>query len=400
MKKIYLMPFSSKSVLLYHALLDRGIFVTGFFDNDSAIQGMLYMDCLISSPALLSEPDQNVLVILCEPRHYEANGTQLIRFGYRNINKIDEWLRYEEASHFIANINGEIFRNIVPRQANSLKLLPFRIPQFLLPEFVKHSEALVIDVLDVLVTEKCSLKCKNCANLMQYFINPQNMSLEQVYRDIDLIFSKVDWIRNFYIFGGEAFLYKQLSQVMEYTSQYKKQFGILGTFTNGTIVPPDDMLLSIKENEMLVTVSDYREYSNKINELINKFEIYQIPYQRGNVKWFDYKQLVRGENRDAEKIFSKCKANCATLRNGLLYRCPFLVNAETLRAVPYSEYNHIDISLDEINKSDIADYLAKPVNYSRTIPPGCAYCSGYNVGNMREIPVAEQAKAPLPYTKY
>jgi glycosyltransferase involved in cell wall biosynthesis len=264
---------------------------------------------------------------------------------------------------------------------------------------IKPKDVLIMDILDVLVTEKCSLKCKKCANLMQYFTKPLHMSLEQVQRDIDLIFSKVDWIHNFYIFGGEAFLYKQLSQVIEYAAKYEKRYSSLRTTTNGTIVPSDSTFQSMKKNEMFVEVSDYGEYSRKINELIEKLELYQIPYHRASIKWFEYQQLVSNEGRNAKEVFSKCKEKCATLRNGLLYRCPFLVHAETLRAIPYSKHNHIDISRADVKKSDIADYMAEPDSHLHP-PPGCAYCSGYDVGNMQEVPIAEQVKLPLPYRKY
>ena len=33
--------------------------------------------------------------------------------------------------------------------------------------------------MDVVITERCSLKCKDCANLMQYYEKPQNSDLER-----------------------------------------------------------------------------------------------------------------------------------------------------------------------------------------------------------------------------
>ena len=34
--------------------------------------------------------------------------------------------------------------------------------------------------LDVMITTKCSLKCRNCSNLMQYYQDPKNTSLEKI----------------------------------------------------------------------------------------------------------------------------------------------------------------------------------------------------------------------------
>jgi organic radical activating enzyme len=397
---VYLMPFTVKSVLLYHALLKRNIPIAGFFDNDSTIHGKYYNDCPISVPMTPPSLCKDTIIILCEQRHYEANEGQLALFGYDYLDRIDDWLTYDDAKRFISQIDFEVFRSIVPRQANALKMLPWTIQHAVLPSYVVADDALVIDVLQLIVTEKCSLRCKNCANLMQYFTNPQHMNLEQIYRDIDILFSKVDWIRDFFVFGGEAFLHKQLPEILEYAAKYRRQFGLLIAITNGTVVPNDSTLQVMKEQEMFVSISDYGSRSHKIDKLIERLEQYQIPFHRMNVKWFEYQQLVNGDTGDAQSVFSACKENCVSLRNGLLYRCPFLVHAEALNAIPHSEHNHIDISHSEVSKVDIAEHLAHPLNRALPPPPGCAYCSGYDKGNMKEIPVAEQTDTPLPYITY
>jgi|GEM_PF-3147783 len=401
MQNIYLMPFSAKSVLLYHVLVGKKVSVKGFFDNDDNVKEQKYCDCPISSPLNMAETHHDTAIILCEPRHYDANKEQLDLLGHVKICYIEDWMTLEEAELSISCVDSESLLSIAPRQANALKILPLTIRKLVLPAGISDNRSLVIDILQLIVTEKCTLKCRHCANLMQYFTNPQHMNLEQIYRDIDLLFSKADWVRSFFIFGGEAFLYKEFQKVMSYLTRFKKQIGGLCVTTNGTIVPSDDTLHAMRECGMSVGISDYGKHSLRIDDLVNKLEVYQIPHSRLNFKWYNYQQLLSpNDNRDAQIVFSTCKERCVSLRNGLLYRCPFLVHAETLQAIPYNTENHIDISLNSVTKADIIKYLAAPEKHTTTPPPGCAYCSGYDIGNMREVPVAEQVEKPLPYIKY
>lgn len=39
--------------------------------------------------------------------------------------------------------------------------------------------------IDVVITEKCSLKCKDCSNLMQYYEKPEDISYEKIVLDFD-----------------------------------------------------------------------------------------------------------------------------------------------------------------------------------------------------------------------
>ena len=48
--------------------------------------------------------------------------------------------------------------------------------------------------LDVMITTKCSLKCRNCSNLMQYYTDPKNTSLEKIVTALDVLNKNVDYI--------------------------------------------------------------------------------------------------------------------------------------------------------------------------------------------------------------
>ena len=77
--------------------------------------------------------------------------------------------------------------------------------------------------------------------------------------------------------------------------------------------------------------------------------------------------------------------------NGKLYRCPFVANAESLKAIPLDSRNSVTLDADpqEISKHtrDI-DFI-----------PACNYCNGRSF-DAKEIIPAIQTKEAIPYKKF
>ena len=48
--------------------------------------------------------------------------------------------------------------------------------------------------VDIVISEKCTLNCKDCANLMQYYEDAKNIDFEMVVRDFENLVSKIDHI--------------------------------------------------------------------------------------------------------------------------------------------------------------------------------------------------------------
>ena len=63
--------------------------------------------------------------------------------------------------------------------------------------------------IDVQITEKCSLKCKDCSNLMQYYQKPIDTEQGLLFKSIDKIMNCVDQLDEFRVLGGDPFMYKK-----------------------------------------------------------------------------------------------------------------------------------------------------------------------------------------------
>ena len=114
---------------------------------------------------------------------------------------------------------------------------------------------------EIIVTNKCSLKCKKCAAGMQYFEHPQNIEYSQVIKDYNRMIKLIDWTDRIVIIGGEPFLYNDLDKVIDgifNNPQTKKKVGAIKIITNGTVIPNNKVLQAIKKNKIIIWISNYK----------------------------------------------------------------------------------------------------------------------------------------------
>ena len=116
-----------------------------------------------------------------------------------------------------------------------------------------------VSLAQISLTERCTLKCKKCAHGCHAVDNStaKDLTLEQVKKSADSFYSKVDFIQEFVLIGGEPLLYKDLSNVIEYIGKrYKHQIGIFSITTNGTIVPRQEIIEICKEYNIFFRISN------------------------------------------------------------------------------------------------------------------------------------------------
>jgi hypothetical protein len=392
---VFLMPFSFLAVLQFHRLKAKGVEIVGFCDNDTVIRGKTYCGCPIVSPERLVAGHRDAVSIVCSERYHEEIKAQLESLAMTTVLKYEPFSSRREAEDAVKAVDVEAYRSIAPDRPDYADALPWMLNRITLPEHARGADALVLPIMDVVITEKCSLRCRKCADLMQYFRNPVHMPLPQVKDDIDRVFANVDYVHELFLFGGESFLYKDLPEVMRYAMQYRAQYGRQMIITNGTVAPNEKVLAAMRDAEVLVTVSNYGKHSKNLGRLTEKLKEYGIPFLVWKPIWYEYQQLTDCENRDAQTVFDTCGEECVSIRAGKMYRCPFLLHGETLKAFPYDAGNCVVADRTGESKNAIAAYLK-----NKSAPPGCAFCSGYDVGNTEKAPVAEQAAEPVPYRIY
>ncbi len=258
--------------------------------------------------------------------------------------------------------------------------------------------------IDIIITERCSLKCNDCSNLMQYYEHPQNCDTNELLDSIDKFCTVVDDVMDFRIIGGEVFMNKEWPIIVDRLVKEPKARRVV-LYTNGTIIPKEGTLEYLKNDKVLVIISDYKYLSKKLNELKEVFKKNEIAYHILEVnEWLDCSTILQ-HNRGAEgnkEIFQLCCAkNMPTLSDGKIFRCPYSANAARLKAVPDNPNDYVDLYKEQLEgvgliqtKNKIRAYL-NDISYMEI----CDFCNGRPLSGV-EVEPAVQIKEPRKYQKF
>lgn len=267
-----------------------------------------------------------------------------------------------------------------------------------------NPDKLFVQSVDIVITERCSLKCKDCSNLMQYYKKPLNSSLDEMLHTIDLFCSYMDEVYEFRVIGGEPFMNKDFHLIVNKLINEPKVKKI-AIYTNGTILPREAQLESLQNDKVSLYITDYGHLSTKLNELTQKLESMGIAFFASKAQgWTDCASLHKHRRtvEQQENIFKQCCAkNLATLSDGKLYRCPFAANASRLNAVPdyAGDYiNFLDMPLNSIDAMDTKKRI-RSFFVEKTYLETCDHCNGRPYGAPVITP-AVQIDKPLDYKLY
>jgi len=187
-----------------------------------------------------------------------------------------------------------------------------------------HGNPYFLRSLDVMITEKCSLRCKDCSNLMQYYSNPKDIDISG---EIEKLLEDYT-VSEFRIIGGEPFLNRKWESIVQNLADNPKVKRIV-IYTNGTVIPKANVLAN---NKIFVLISDYGKLSFNIGEVKKLFDAQGISYKVIAPRWTECGTIKKHDRNfeDNERIFNECCSRNTTLSNGKLYDCAFSANLARL----------------------------------------------------------------------
>lgn len=375
---------------LFYACRDAGIKVECFCDNNiNKTKSALCKIEVIHTPKLKTKyKDANILISAADIKDVIE---QLHDLGYH---------KWYASSLFLRDFN--VFRYQFSAPADFVE---YAVTTCLLC----HDNYLIpgklfLRSVDIIITERCSLKCRDCSNLMQYYKTPVNCDIKELLVSIDMFCNIVDEVNEFRVIGGEPFMNKEFHLIIKRIIDEPKVKKIV-IYTNGTIIPKDDQIEYLKNSKVLIIITDYGVLSKKLNGLTQILLLNNIVYYAQKARgWTDCAKITR-HNRNLEQqkeIFRNCCAkNTVTLSKGKLYRCPFSANADRLLAAPDFDNDHINIfqDLQETADFDKIKNEIKAFLLEKDFLETCDYCNGRPFG-ASEIPPAFQIAKPLEYKQF
>ncbi|PHJ37345.1 hypothetical protein P378_16740 [Desulforamulus profundi] len=256
--------------------------------------------------------------------------------------------------------------------------------------------------LTALITSKCTLKCKLCATYAPIHPSPCHYPYEQITRGVERFFNSIDHVRLFTISGGEPLLHPQLPEMVDFFAAYINQIELFEIITNGTVVPGERLLQSLRFSDKVdIMVDDYGpELSTKVPQIVDAFKKYGIKHRVRkyygedahyggwlDISDFSDKQRTEKEN---EELFARCMytttfKNHIFIINGTAHMC--YINKQLLDFVSDDPSEYVDLMDDTLSATDIKAQLISLRNRRRLSV--CSYCNGFCVDAERYTP-AEQ----------
>jgi len=258
--------------------------------------------------------------------------------------------------------------------------------------------------VDLIITERCSMKCKDCANLMQYYQTPSNMKIDEIYKTIDKFISVIDEIYEVRVIGGEPLMNPDYHLVVKKLIGEEKVKRVV-VYSNATISPKDEHISSLQSDKVIFIITDYGTLSKNLKTMTEKLSKNNINfYVQKASGWTDSGQIHKHQRSEAEleKMFTSCCVkNYTSISDGKLYRCPFSANAARLKATPDHPEDYFDMfkeSLENNNLNEIKNKIRLFLSEKKFLN-ACNFCNGRTYGSP-EIQPAIQATRALEYARF
>ncbi len=385
--------------LTLEALAQKNIKADYFCDSDPRKQKIKVNNIDVISPDKLEKfsKETNIFVSI---QYFSSIIPFLEKMGFKNLYKVTDLLS-----------NSNMEKVYKPEWALQLGLanLPYsavsRVVDFynkmgMKDDYIKEGK-LHIKTIDIQVTERCSAKCQDCSNLMQYYERPQNSVLDVMFKSIEKFMTCVDYLDEFRVIGGDPFMNKELYKIMNKLVTYEKCKKIV-VYTNAKIVPKNENLQCLKNNKVLVYITNYGgEASSAHSRLVEVLEKENINYCSFKcTTWLDCGKILPYTNKNEKALEHQFK-NCCTsdlisLLHGKLYRCPFAANAVNLKAIPQNSSDEVNLVNDNLSIDELREQIKK-LCYDKKYLTACSYCNGRDY-SVASIPSAIQTKKTLQYT--
>ena len=381
------------------ALSQNNIKVDFFCDGSPNKQKIKVNDIEVISPESLDKlnKETNIFVSI---QYFKSIIPFLEKKGFKNLYKVTDLLsgaNLEES--YKPEWAVELGLSEIPYNS-ALRIVDFYNKMAMKNDYLKEGK-LNIKTIDIQVTERCSLKCQDCSNLMQYYDRPQNSEEHVMFKSIEKFMACVDHLDEFRVIGGDPFMNKEVYKVVNKLVTYEKCKKIV-IYTNAKIVPKNENLACLKNKKVLVYITNYGKDSIAHDAIVEVLKKENINYSTFKcTTWLDCGRIMPYSNKSEEALEYQfdncCVSDLISLLHGKLYRCPFSANAANLNAIPKNASDEVNLLDESLSVEELREQI-KILCYDKKYITACSYCNGRDY-SVATIPSAIQTKKPLPYTK-
>ena len=247
----------------------------------------------------------------------------------------------------------------------------------------------IIPSMGVLITNRCNLTCKGCNHLRDLY-KPTDLleiTTSAILNDLTNITNSVDFIDKIVIVGGEAFIHKDVYNIINNILKFKK-IGLIHIITNGTIVLKDERLYKLlSDNRVIIEISGYgnlipKQLQGNVRKFIKKLEEHNINYlQMETLQWFDFGEFKYRNYSTAihHKIYKTCCFVSNDLFDGKLFKCSRSAFGTHIHKIPDYKNDYIDVR--NLSKDQLRIEIDKFLK--NEYPMVCQYCNGTSTSTIK-----------------
>ena len=413
-KKIIIFGAGHLGILTFHALSKMGLKTDFFYDSDVKKQNKKLLGIEVLEKKNFLKENSNSIIIICN-NYIDSTLNSLMEFGFKNyfdctemlesvnfddlnINKIQE--EHQHFDYLKKYDEGKTYKNINDRWDRFIQLHKNSHLYASTEKSINKNE-FKIKYFDVVVTERCSMKCIDCSNLMQYYQNAENSEYDELIYSLDRFMDSVDEVYEARVIGGEPFVNRDLYKILEHMLTYDHLKNIV-IYTNGQHVPKGPTLEVLKNDRIKLDISNYKLVGRSKNhdKLIDVCVENNVNYATHIAKTWQDCGRIKFQDQNPEQLTEKfmncCVNDTLSVLNGKVYRCPFSANVHNLKAIPDDPTDVINVADKSIPLKEIKSQLESLYKRKdkKQYISACNYCGGRDFSTP-EIKAAIQTKIPI-----
>ncbi len=234
------------------------------------------------------------------------------------------------------------------------------------------------------VGTKCTLKCRDCCNLIPY-LDQKTYNVDNIINNINYITQDME-IELLQIQGGEPFTHKYISEIIEKCA-INNHIHKIEIASNGTILPNEDTIKVIKKysDKISIRFSGYnctenirKNVEQKLNMLYGiDVKEYKFMYDTG--EWFELGGINSKKDIDNDVInrtYMKCpNKSCWTLAENYFAGCGRMIAYLQLKKENTNGNNIIDLAkIKNDGKKFIDEFQKFEEWYNTRASELCGYC--------------------------
>lgn len=256
------------------------------------------------------------------------------------------------------------------------------------------------------ITTLCSLNCKYCSNFQPYNKDRKHFEYDEIIKNIDAFFNVFDRVKYFSLTGGEPFLHPRIKDILSYVAEkYSDKIHNFSCPTNGTVVPSDDIMETIKKYNIEILCDNYTKSVARIKDtyekLIDKYKEFKINYvtqdERSFIRLFPpQKKSLSLNNAELIAKYTGCKETYSGhgLKQEKIYTCCLSGFAETAKIL--EENKNDSLPLDKsVDKKEMIEFILGYTELGYAIL--CKYCNGFP--GVNKLPYDENGVSQVPHSE-